>query len=39
MPVVGHRSREWTASGVTELEVLTEMGRCLEVISSGEVPR
>ena len=38
-PRVGLRSREWTAVGMTELDVLEEMGRCLEEIKQGRVPR
>lgn len=36
---IGRRSREWTAVGLTELDVLIEMGNCLEAIRAGRVPR
>jgi hypothetical protein len=32
------RTREWTAVGTSELAVLEEMARCLEVIGRGEWP-
>lgn len=38
-PKVGHRSREWTAVRLTELDVVREMARCLRVIGEGGVPR
>ncbi|HET7128939.1 MAG TPA: hypothetical protein VFJ93_07685 [Gaiellaceae bacterium] len=38
-PRVGRRSREWTAVGMTELECLEEMARCLAVIRNGATPR
>lgn len=38
-PRVGLRSREWTAIGETELDVLEEMARCLVEIREGRVPR
>jgi hypothetical protein len=31
----GHRSREWTAVGGTEVEVVREMARCLQLIREG----
>ena len=34
----GHRSREWTAVGQSELEVVREMVRCLRDIREGRVP-
>jgi hypothetical protein len=37
-PQVGVRSREWTAVGATEVEVLREMARCLREIGAGRVP-
>lgn len=36
---VGARSREWTAVGATELEVLVEMARCLSELGAGRSPR
>ena len=36
--VVGHRSREWTATAATELEVIREIARCLRLIREGQVP-
>jgi hypothetical protein len=36
---VGKRSREWTAVGPTEVEVVQEMARCLREISEGRVPK
>ena len=36
--VVGLRSREWTAVGATEVEVVREMGRCLGEINEGRAP-
>ncbi len=38
-PVVGLRSREWTAIGSSELEVVAEMARCLREIGKGRAPR
>jgi len=38
-PVVGLRSREWTAIGSSELEVVREMARCLREIKEGWAPR
>ena len=35
---VGVRSKEWTAIGVTEFNVLVAMARCLQEISDGRVP-
>jgi hypothetical protein len=32
------RTREWLAVGTSELHVLQEMARCLEVIGRGEWP-
>ncbi len=37
-PVVGLRSREWTAIGSSELEVVVEMARCLREIKEGRAP-
>ena len=37
-PVVGLRSREWTAIGSSELEVVREMGRCLRELGQGRAP-
>jgi hypothetical protein len=34
----GVRSREWTAVGLTELEVIRELARCLRLIREGRVP-
>ena len=34
----GARSREWTAIGPTELEVMRELARCLRLIREGRVP-
>ena len=39
LAAVGERSREWTAAGVTELDVLNEMARGLRDISEGRVPK
>ena len=36
---VGVRSREWTAIGATETDVLLKMARCLRQIGAGRVPR
>ena len=36
---MGHRSREWTAVGQTEIECVCEMARCLREISEGGVPQ
>ena len=36
---VGVRSKEWTAIGATEVEVLVEMARCLCELGQGGVPR
>ncbi len=38
-PVVGLRSREWTAIGSSELEVVAEMARCLREIKEGRAPK
>ncbi len=38
-PVVGLRSREWTAIGSTELEVVREMARCLRELRQRRVPK
>jgi hypothetical protein len=35
---VGHRAHEWTAVAATELEVIREMARCLQLIREGGVP-
>jgi hypothetical protein len=37
-PKVGLRSREWTAVGATEVDVLREMARCLRELGAGRVP-
>ncbi|CAN5425715.1 hypothetical protein BH20CHL6_BH20CHL6_10300 [soil metagenome] len=37
-PVVGLRSREWTAIGSSELEVVRGMARCLREIREGRAP-
>ena len=37
-PVVGKRSREWTAVGQTELHCVEEMARCLGEIKAGRWP-
>jgi hypothetical protein len=37
-PSVGVRSREWTAVGATEVDVLREMARCLRELGAGRVP-
>jgi hypothetical protein len=38
-PKVGHRSREWTAVGMTEELVLEQMAKCLGEIRERRVPR
>ncbi len=38
-PLVGLRSREWTAIGSSELEVVREMAQCLAKIKEGGPPR
>ncbi len=38
-PRVGLRSREWTAVGATEVEVVREMGRFLREIGEGTALR
>lgn len=38
-PVVGLRSREWTAVAKSEEAVVREMARCLREIAAGRVPR
>ena len=35
---LGHRSREWTAVAATELEVVRELARCLQLIREGQEP-
>ena len=37
-PVVGKRSREWTAVGQTELECVQVMARCLGELREGRWP-
>jgi hypothetical protein len=37
LAVPGHRAREWTAVGQTELEVICETARCLREIREGRV--
>jgi hypothetical protein len=38
-PVVGLRSRQWTAIAESEVGVVREMARCLRAIGAGRVPR
>ena len=38
-PVVGKRSREWTAVGQTELHCVQEMARCLGELKAGRWPK
>jgi hypothetical protein len=38
-PVVGKRSREWTAVGPTELRCVQEMARCLGELREGRWPK
>lgn len=38
-PVVGPRSREWTAIAESEEAVAREMARCLREIGAGRVPK
>ena len=38
-PVVGKRSREWTAVGTTELDCVQTMAYCLRELSAGRWPR
>jgi hypothetical protein len=38
-PVVGLRSREWTARAESEEAVVREMGRCLRELGAGRTPR
>ena len=38
-PVVGKRSREWTAVGQTELAVVLVMARCLGELREGRWPK
>jgi hypothetical protein len=38
-PVVGARSREWTAVSATEIGVVVEMARCLRELGEGRVPK
>ncbi len=38
-PRVGHRSREWTAVGMTEQACLEEMARCVAEVSQGKAAR
>ncbi len=38
-PVVGVRSREWTAKAATEVDVIREMARCLREIREGRTPK
>ncbi len=38
-PVVGQRSREWTARAESEEAVVREMARCLRELGEGRAPR
>jgi len=38
-PVVGLRSREWTARAESEEAVVREMARCLRELGEGRAPR
>ena len=38
-PVVGQRSREWVATGQTELHCLQTMARCLRELREGRWPK
>ncbi len=38
-PVVGLRSREWTAVAESEEAVVREMARCLRELGAGRAPR
>lgn len=38
-PVLGKRSREWTAVGPTELACVSEMARCLGELVAGRWPK
>ncbi len=38
-PVVGLRSREWTAIAESEVAVVREMTRCLRELGEGRTPR
>jgi hypothetical protein len=38
-PVVGRRTREWTAVHPTQAGVLRELARCVAEISDGRAPR
>lgn len=38
-PVMGLRSREWTAVDQTEVAVVREMARSLQAISDGRAPK
>lgn len=38
-PKAGGRSREWTAIGNSEIEVICDMARCLREIAAARVPR
>ncbi|HVM29541.1 MAG TPA: hypothetical protein VM305_02040 [Candidatus Limnocylindrales bacterium] len=38
-PKAGGRSREWTAVGRGEVDVVREMARCLREIGAGRAPR
>jgi hypothetical protein len=38
-PVVGLRSREWTARAESEEAVVREMARCLREIGQGRAPK
>ena len=38
-PVVGKRSREWTAVGQTELHCVQEMAYCLGELKAGRWPK
>ena len=38
-PIVGKRSREWTAVGPTELRCVQEPARCLGGLKAGRWPQ
>lgn len=38
-PKAGGRTREWTAIGRSEAQVVREMARCLREVTAGKVPQ